>query len=837
MTQIAPEPGLEEMLRELLDRQRRSDARLEAVEAALAPLTKPTREDTPATHTPPLADTVPLAKMDTPLAITWVNRKLPPLVVPTNGPSAKSRSGGVIQTPPPRIRETPGETAKVTFRKPKPASYSAMVEEIQVRGGVVNGADVLASIDDVVWSISLDGGLVYFVAGAVEKIFGQSAQTLRDKPGAWLESFPTEDRGRLHLALRRITDTDVFTLEHRLEVHGRTPRYVVTRGRLVRSPDGRPLRVDGVTADFSEHTRTERALSHILHGVDATTGDDFLAKMVEHLALATNARISLVATIDPADPLNVRTVAAWADGAAIDNFELPVHDGVGRDLAQGSPVHIALQARERLPQDELLAMLRASTIAAEPLIDSRGQIVGMLAVADDRAIRPAIPDVHQLVRAVAPRTAVELGRRKTGTGRCDKLEGLLGESERRRREGDDRVARLEAQVRDLEEQLQNSRRLETIGRLVAGVAHDFNNMLTLICGNAELVREGLPAGDKRRDAAEQVVAAGHSAAALTRQLLALARPSPAEPRPVDLNAIVRSTEKMVRRLVGESLTLTVNLSPSVELVRADPVQVEQILFNLVANARDAIGAGSGSVVVRTADAVIEPNRPGWPDDLPTGGYVALTVSDTGCGMSDDVKARLFEPFFTTKSAENGTGLGLANVRDIVRRSSGHVEVESAVGWGTSVRIYWPKLATYVPDTLDEAIVVPVGPKQLGRGETVLLVEDDTPVRELARAALQQAGYRVLEAADAESGEERARLFAGPIGLLIADVGLPGRDGVQLAAKLRAVRQGLKVLYISGYPAPEPLPADAIGEFLAKPYTPQRLLEVVRDAIGVEQRQE
>ena len=411
------------------------------------------------------------------------------------------------------------------------------------------------------------------------------------------------------------------------------------------------------------------------------------------------------------------------------------------------------------------------------------------------------------------------------------LEMRLGESEQRRRANEERLERAEQQVEELEEQLRNSRRLETVGRFVAGIAHDFNNLLTLICGNAELLRDGLAGNDRYHDAAEQVVAAGLSAAGLTRQLLSLARPDALDPQPLDLNEVIRGAERMIRRLVGEGLSLTVHLAPAVELVQADPVQVEQVLFNLAANARDAIGGGSGSVVIRTANAVIEPDRPGWPADLPTGNYVALTVSDTGCGMSDEVKSRLFEPFFTTKPGDKGTGLGLANVRDTMRQAGGHMEVETAVGWGTSIRLYWPRIESFVADPVCESAVVPLNTHMLGRGETVLLVEDDVAVRGLACVSLQQAGYRVLEAANADAAEERLRLFAGAVSLLVADVGLPGRDGGQLAAKLRAVRPNLCVLYVSGYAKPEPLPADATGEFLAKPFTPQQLLDTVRRMIG------
>jgi len=422
------------------------------------------------------------------------------------------------------------------------------------------------------------------------------------------------------------------------------------------------------------------------------------------------------------------------------------------------------------------------------------------------------------------------GERKLSEEYVAKLELLLGESELRRRAADEQLARYDGRVADLENQLQQARRLETVGRFVAGIAHDFNNLLTLICGNAELIRDAKSDLYPQGDAAEQIIAAGQSAAGLTRQLLSLSRPTSSEPRVLDLNCVVRSAERMIQRLVGEGLNVTFHPAANVELIHADPLHVEQMLFNLAANARDAIGSGTGAVVIRTSNTTIEPDRPHWPSDLRRGAYVSLTFIDTGSGMSEEVKSRLFEPFFTTKAATQGTGLGLANVRESMRLVGGHVEVESTAGWGTSIRLYWPRIASFEEPRREEPIT-PISAMTLGRGETLLVVEDDRQVRDLLSVTLQQAGYRVLEAADADTAEERSRLFAGPIALLIADIGLPGRDGRQLAGRLRSTRPDLLVLYTSGYSAPEPLPDEANGQFLPKPYMPQKVLEVVRRALG------
>jgi signal transduction histidine kinase len=233
-------------------------------------------------------------------------------------------------------------------------------------------------------------------------------------------------------------------------------------------------------------------------------------------------------------------------------------------------------------------------------------------------------------------------------------------------------------------------RSELFGRLVAGVAHDFSNLLTVILGSAEEIRLAAPAGSPLAAAADAILSTSQTAANLTRQLIGFARARPSEPCPVDPNAAVRGLERVLARLAGGGVKLDLTLAPAAPVIRADPGQFDQLLLNLVVNARDAV-RGAGTVSVRTAAATVVPGRPGWPAGVPAGEFLALTVSDTGVGMTDEVKARVFEPYFTTKG-DRGTGLGLAIVWDVVTGAGGHVEVESAPGWGTSVRVFWPALA-------------------------------------------------------------------------------------------------------------------------------------------------
>lgn len=262
--------------------------------------------------------------------------------------------------------------------------------------------------------------------------------------------------------------------------------------------------------------------------------------------------------------------------------------------------------------------------------------------------------------------------------------------------GSDRLVRrppeiLEDRLREAEVRLREAARLETLGRLVAGIAHDFTNLLTVITGCAEVVQAALTPDNPAREPVETIAATARTAAAVAQQLVGLARPSRPQPGPLDVNVALRDLERTLRGVTGERVRLEFLPAPALPLVCVDPGQFDQVVLNLVVNARDAIGGG-GRITIRTAVVCAGPDRPGWPADLPSGEFVALTVTDTGRGMTPDVLARIFDPFFTTKG-ERGTGLGLAVVRDVVRSAGGHVEVESQPGWGTSVRVYWPVLAT------------------------------------------------------------------------------------------------------------------------------------------------
>jgi PAS domain S-box-containing protein len=385
------------------------------------------------------------------------------------------------------------------------------------------------------------------------------------------------------------------------------------------------------------------------------------------------------------------------------------------------------------------------------------------------------------------------------------------------------VVRDVSERKRLEAELLLAQKMEAVGRLAGGVAHDFNNLLTVITGYADLLLLELAENDPRRTSAAEVKKAASRAAELTAQLLAFGRRSLVAPRVLDLNAAVIDAERMLCRLIGEDIDLNFHLGHRVGQVRMDPGQLVQVLVNLAANARDAMPRG-GRLTVATC--VVGP--PGLPAGLTPGRYVALSVADTGEGMSEDVKARIFEPFFTTKEIGRGTGLGLASVYGIVLANGGHVEVDSAPGAGSTFRMYLPCCDALAEDQPQAE------PARAGRGgETLLVVEDDEAVRAVIRLVLSQRGYTVLEASDAASATEVCGRHGGSVHLLVTDVVMPGAGGRELAERLTAHRPAMKVLYLSGYAADAVLRYGVQGTevaFLQKPFTPQELALRVREIL-------
>ena len=454
-------------------------------------------------------------------------------------------------------------------------------------------------------------------------------------------------------------------------------------------------------------------------------------------------------------------------------------------------------------RDELLQLTVSDTYPAQ---DRDAAALRIVDVAGGRAAVTERP----LLRKDGAILVVESNARRLSDGR---LLGAVRDITERKR---------------LEEQLRQAQKMEAVGRLAGGVAHDFNNVLTAIFGYADLLNEELPDGHQARLDLDEIRKAAQRASSLIRQLLAFSRQQVLQPMVLSLNDLVEDIQNMLVRLIGEDVQLRLGLSPSAGNVRADAGQIQQVLMNLVVNARDAMPTG-GKLLVETANTELTEQYAEAHQPVAPGAYVMLAVSDTGSGMDAETKARIFEPFFTTKEKGRGTGLGLSTVYGIVKQSGGYVWVYSEPGRGTTFKIYLPRV-----DEPAEPLAPPQREARTLTGtEIILLAEDDEMLRPLSKGLLERLGYRVLEAENAIRALALADAHAGPIHLLVADVVMPGGSGRELARRLANSRPDTRVLYVSGYTD------DAIVHhgmlepglnFLQKPFTPATLARKVRDVL-------
>lgn len=410
-----------------------------------------------------------------------------------------------------------------------------------------------------------------------------------------------------------------------------------------------------------------------------------------------------------------------------------------------------------------------------------------------------------------------------GDGPAMMLEGFIADISRQKK-AEEENARLQAQ-------LAQAQRMQALGRLTAGIAHDFNNLLTAINGFSELMRDQLPTDDPLRPAADNILRAGQRAADLIRQLLAFSRKQVIELRPLNINRVVTGMEALLRRILGEHIRLECHLDAQLGTVKGDASQIEQVLTNLVVNARDAMPDG-GLLTIETANVVLDQAYVAGHFDVRPGEYVMLAISDTGCGIPPEVMPHLFEPFFTTKADGLGTGLGLATVYGIVKQNGGHVSAYSEVGVGTTFKVYLPR--TDSPEISPPSAELRSGSTSVGTGdETVLLAEDNDDVRRIVQSTLERFGYRVLAASNAQQALQLAAQHPDPIQLLLTDVVLPDLNGKLLAERLRELRPATAVLYMSGYTDNVIVHHGVLEpgiEFLQKPFSPDQLAAKIRSVL-------
>jgi two-component system cell cycle sensor histidine kinase/response regulator CckA len=391
------------------------------------------------------------------------------------------------------------------------------------------------------------------------------------------------------------------------------------------------------------------------------------------------------------------------------------------------------------------------------------------------------------------------------------------------------VAQDVSERKQLEGQLRQAQKMEAVGRLAGGVAHDFNNMLMVIKGHTELLLNVLPPTDGISRKIQQIDRSADRAASLTRQLLAFSRMQVLQPQVINLNSIVEEMGKLLPRLIGEDIDLVMRSSGNLGAIRADASQMEQVIMNLAVNARDAM-AGGGKLLIETDNADLDYSYTMSHPLMKPGRYVQLTVSDSGTGMDAETQAHIFEPFFTTKEKGKGTGLGLATVYGIVKQSGGFIWVYSELGKGTCFKIYLPRV-----DQVEEQIGTPKPAAEVPNGtETVLLAEDEADVREIARQFLESGGYQVIEAKNGAEAIQVARANVGKIDLLVTDMVMPGMTGQELAMQLQREQPGLCVIFMSGYSehaATEMADADPGVRLLTKPFSRSALLRAVREMLG------
>jgi two-component system cell cycle sensor histidine kinase/response regulator CckA len=379
----------------------------------------------------------------------------------------------------------------------------------------------------------------------------------------------------------------------------------------------------------------------------------------------------------------------------------------------------------------------------------------------------------------------------------------------------------------LQNQLRQSQKVEAIGQLAGGIAHDFNNLLTIIQGNSQLSLMDLHEGDPLRANIEEIRDAAKRAADLTRQLLAFSRKQILEMQVLDLNQVLQRLDKMLRRVIGEDIELTMFLPELIWKVKADPGQMEQVVMNLSVNARDAMPEG-GKLTIETANVELDEDYAKRHIAVQPGRYVMLSVSDNGVGMSPEVRERIFEPFFTTKEKGKGTGLGLSTAYGIVKQSGGNIWVYSEPGQGTTLKIYLPQVDEPLEEMKEEVV------KEISRGhETILIVEDEDAVRKLAVRVLKRQGYKVLEAPDGGKALMLCEAYKEPIHLILTDVVMPGMSGRKFADRLKAIHPEAKVLYMSGYTDNAILHHGILEpgtNFIQKPFTVENLPRKVREVL-------
>lgn len=664
---------------------------------------------------------------------------------------------------------------------------------------------------DGIWDWDITSGETWF-NDAYQTVYGHGLRARQGGPIPWADHIHPEDRASILASLNEALQSEkhLWTAEYRFCRTDGTYAYVIDHGYVLRNYAGTPYRMIGANTDISDRRQAET-----MHAVQLAVG------------LALEESVSL----NEAIPKILRAMCelqGWTLGA------LWLVDTQHSALRCNALWHPSGQQTENFAQTYRTLFLRQDMGMA-----GRAWKTDAPAFCSDILNEAAFPaydaardaDLHGVIAF-----PIHTGKEILGIMEFFTVEVLHSAVSRL-----ERISELGAMIsqflnrKDLERQLRQAQKMEALGRMAGGVAHDFNNLLTIINSWAELLMDEPGLTSRAQRGMAQIREAGNKATGLTRQLLAFTRHQVVERQALNLNERVRDIVELMKRVIGEDIDLVLTLDPTLGRIKADPGQIEQVVMNLVVNARDAMPHG-GRLELETGEVAISHSDPFWPDPLPPGPYVTLAVRDTGCGMSADTLAHVFEPFFTTKELGKGTGLGLSTVYGIVQQSSGTVGITSEVGKGTCFMIYLPRLDS----DADSSRPMP-RPKATGeQSETILLVEDNDMVRGLAHTVLVAQHYHVVATRSGEEALEMVRRQGRHIALLVTDMVMPGMGGAQLARELQALQPDIKVILTSGYSGRDETllkTFDTQVAFLPKPYTPESLTKAVATALEPQARQE
>jgi PAS domain S-box-containing protein len=747
-------------------------------------------------------------------------------------------------------------------------------------------------IDEVFWLTDPSTGEMIYVSPAYETIWGRSCESLHASPRQWLEAAHPEDRDRLEKAADTRQTDGTYNEEYRIVRPDGSVRWIRDRAFPVHNASGELHRIVGVAQDITLQKQTQEALRHseekFSTAFQSSPDGLVLARISDGVLVEVNEVFVRISGYSREQALGRTTVelGLWADPADRGKYlsalkrdglvrEQPFSfrgvSGVVRDgLVSGEVIQLGGEALALTTIRDVTEINKIQQRLVS-IYDTVGDVIFLITVEGDGGYRfesvnkrfaattglPAEAVIGKRVEEVIPHGSLPLvlGRyreaiesktvvrweetsdyptgRRTGdvsiapifdqAGRCTHLVGAVHDVTERKA--------AEERHQRAEEMLRQSQKLEGIGRLAGGIAHDFNNILGVILGYSELMERQIGEDHVARPRLEQVIQAAQRAAGLTRQLLAFSRKQVMQPKLLDLGSAVNDMRRMLERVVGEDLEIEVRSGEGLGAVLADPTQIEQVVMNLVVNARDAMPTG-GHLTIETANADLDESYAATHPPAQPGRFVMLAVSDTGVGMDVETQQRMFEPFFTTKPAGEGPGLGLATVYGIVKQMGGYVWVYSEVGHGTTFKTYLPR----VPDTV-AAPTEPAAARPLPRGdETVLVVEDSASLREMILELLGAQGYTVLSAEDGEVAVALAREPMQKIDLMLTDVVMPKLGGADLMRQVRALRPEIRVLYMSGYTAGAISKHGVLQQgssLLEKPFTSEQLARAVRRALDAE----